>query len=175
MWCRFRGVLISGSGCGGLSLPLPSHAPLPSPHNGPQSQSTEVSTDSMSLSLSLSLHLRGEVCWRQCCIQWSRCFGLAFCSLPLATSLGPGPSSPPLTESCELLPHNWQPSHPLPLPRLTVPDLTPNVGLFWYFFTEAFEHFRVFFLCVFQINAFLYVLPLSVRFRSALSPLSVEH
>ncbi|CAI8016035.1 Phosphatidylinositol glycan anchor biosynthesis class U protein [Geodia barretti] len=47
---------------------------------------------------------------------------------------------------------------------LTVPDLTPNVGLFWYFFTEAFEHFRVFFLCVFQINAFLYVLPLSFRF-----------
>ena len=57
------------------------------------------------------------------------------------------------------------PSHPPP--SLTVPDLTPNVGLFWYFFTEAFEHFRVFFLCVFQINAFLYVLPLSVRFRSA--------
>eukprot|EP00731_Ephydatia_muelleri_P026555 Em0018g655a len=47
---------------------------------------------------------------------------------------------------------------------LTVSDLTPNVGLFWYFFTEAFEHFRVFFLCVFQINAFIYVLPLSVRF-----------
>ena len=52
--------------------------------------------------------------------------------------------------------------------RLTVPDLTPNIGLFWYFFTEAFEHFRVFFLCVFQINAFIYVLPLSVRFRLAL-------
>lgn len=49
--------------------------------------------------------------------------------------------------------------------RLTVPDLTPNIGLFWYFFTEAFEHFRIFFLCVFQINAFIYVLPLSVRFR----------
>eukprot|EP00731_Ephydatia_muelleri_P026541 Em0018g641a len=47
---------------------------------------------------------------------------------------------------------------------LRVSDLTPNVGLFWYFFTEAFEHFRVFFLCVFQINAFIYVLPLSVRF-----------
>ena len=49
---------------------------------------------------------------------------------------------------------------------LTVQDLTPNVGLFWYFFTEVFEHFRLFFLCVFQINAFIYTLPLSIRFRS---------
>jgi len=53
----------------------------------------------------------------------------------------------------------------LPLPSLTVPDQAPNVGLFWYFFTETFEHFRVFFLCIFQINAFIYVLPLTVRFR----------
>lgn len=48
---------------------------------------------------------------------------------------------------------------------LGVPDQTPNLGLFWYFFTETFEHFRVFFLCVFQINAFIYVLPLTIRFR----------
>ena len=48
---------------------------------------------------------------------------------------------------------------------LTVPDQTPNLGLFWYFFTETFEHFRIFFLCVFQINAFVYILPLTVRFR----------
>ena len=53
----------------------------------------------------------------------------------------------------------------LPLSSLTVPDQAPNVGLFWYFFTETFEHFRVFFLCIFQINAFIYVLPLTVRFR----------
>ncbi|XP_020893330.1 phosphatidylinositol glycan anchor biosynthesis class U protein [Exaiptasia diaphana] len=48
---------------------------------------------------------------------------------------------------------------------LTVPDLTPNIGLFWYFFTEMFEHFRVFFLWVFQINAFFYCIPMTVRFR----------
>ncbi|XP_076322304.1 phosphatidylinositol glycan anchor biosynthesis class U isoform X2 [Tachypleus tridentatus] len=48
---------------------------------------------------------------------------------------------------------------------VSVPDLTPNVGLFWYFFTEMFDHFRIFFLWTFQINAFIYTLPLSVRLR----------
>ncbi|XP_013381827.1 phosphatidylinositol glycan anchor biosynthesis class U protein [Lingula anatina] len=48
---------------------------------------------------------------------------------------------------------------------LTVPDLTPNVGLFWYFFTEMFEHFRLFFVCVFQINAFIYTVPLSIKLK----------
>ncbi|CAH1778134.1 unnamed protein product [Owenia fusiformis] len=48
---------------------------------------------------------------------------------------------------------------------LTVPDLTPNIGVFWYFFTEMFEHFRLFFICVFQINAFLYTVPLAIRLQ----------
>ncbi|KAK3610024.1 hypothetical protein CHS0354_032372 [Potamilus streckersoni] len=48
---------------------------------------------------------------------------------------------------------------------LSVPDLTPNLGVFWYFFTEMFEHFRTFFICVFQIHAFIYVVPLSIRLR----------
>ncbi|XP_064610582.1 phosphatidylinositol glycan anchor biosynthesis class U protein-like [Liolophura sinensis] len=48
---------------------------------------------------------------------------------------------------------------------LTVPDLSPNIGIFWYFFTEMFEHFRVFFICVFQINAFIYTVPLAIRLR----------
>ncbi|XP_050399023.1 phosphatidylinositol glycan anchor biosynthesis class U protein [Patella vulgata] len=48
---------------------------------------------------------------------------------------------------------------------LTVPDLSPNVGVFWYFFTEMFEHFRVFFICVFQINAVVYTVPLAVKLR----------
>ncbi|KAJ9128335.1 hypothetical protein QFC24_000628 [Naganishia onofrii] len=34
--------------------------------------------------------------------------------------------------------------------RLSVSDLTPNVGLGWYFFTEMFDHFRTFFTGVFQ-------------------------
>ncbi|XP_064641618.1 phosphatidylinositol glycan anchor biosynthesis class U protein-like [Lineus longissimus] len=48
---------------------------------------------------------------------------------------------------------------------LTVPDLTPNTGVFWYFFTEMFEHFRVFFLWVFQIHVFIYTVPLGVKLR----------
>ncbi|XP_048742012.2 phosphatidylinositol glycan anchor biosynthesis class U protein-like [Ostrea edulis] len=48
---------------------------------------------------------------------------------------------------------------------LGVPDLTPNLGLFWYFFTEMFEHFRTFFICVFQINAVIYTIPLAIRLR----------
>ncbi|CAH1141184.1 unnamed protein product [Phyllotreta striolata] len=49
---------------------------------------------------------------------------------------------------------------------LTVPDLQPNIGLFWYFFTEMFEHFRELFIYAFQINnTILYLVPISLRFR----------
>ncbi|CAH1164526.1 unnamed protein product [Phaedon cochleariae] len=49
---------------------------------------------------------------------------------------------------------------------LTVPDLQPNTGLFWYFFTEMFDHFRELFIFAFQINAsVLYLIPLSIKFR----------
>jgi len=48
---------------------------------------------------------------------------------------------------------------------LQVIDLTPNIGLFWYFFLEVFDHFRTFFCCVLQLNCFLYVVPLSICFR----------
>ncbi|KAI9596477.1 GPI transamidase subunit PIG-U [Syncephalis fuscata] len=48
---------------------------------------------------------------------------------------------------------------------LKVPDLTPNVGLFWYYFMEMFDHFRAFFLVVFQMNALVYAVPMSYRFR----------
>ncbi|GFN97561.1 phosphatidylinositol glycan anchor biosynthesis class u protein, partial [Plakobranchus ocellatus] len=47
---------------------------------------------------------------------------------------------------------------------LSVPDLTPNIGVFWYFFTEMFEHFRTLFVCVFQLNAVVYTLPLAIKF-----------
>ncbi|KHN75376.1 Phosphatidylinositol glycan anchor biosynthesis class U protein [Toxocara canis] len=49
---------------------------------------------------------------------------------------------------------------------LSVPDLTPNVGIFWYFFTEVFSHFRLFFLWVFQLNVFIYLFPLTFTLRS---------
>ncbi|XP_071875282.1 phosphatidylinositol glycan anchor biosynthesis class U [Bombus fervidus] len=49
---------------------------------------------------------------------------------------------------------------------LTVPDLRPNVGLYWYFFTEVFEHFRWLFIASFQINvSLLYIVPLALRLR----------
>ena len=48
---------------------------------------------------------------------------------------------------------------------LAVPELTPNMGLFWYFFTEMFEHFRIFFVSTFQINCFIYVYPLAARLK----------
>lgn len=48
---------------------------------------------------------------------------------------------------------------------LRVDDLTPNVGLFWYFFIQVFEHFRTFYLAVFQINLLVYVVPLLLSLR----------
>lgn len=35
---------------------------------------------------------------------------------------------------------------------LGVIDLTPNVGMWWYFFNEMFDHFRPFFRGVFQVS-----------------------
>ncbi|VDK46429.1 unnamed protein product [Anisakis simplex] len=49
---------------------------------------------------------------------------------------------------------------------LSAPDFTPNVGIFWYFFTEVFNHFRLFFLWVFQLNVFVYLFPLTLTLRS---------
>lgn len=43
-------------------------------------------------------------------------------------------------------------------------DLQPNIGLFWYFFTEMFEHFRTLFLMTFEMNAtILYLFPLTIK------------
>ncbi|KAJ8696015.1 hypothetical protein PTI98_005916 [Pleurotus ostreatus] len=36
--------------------------------------------------------------------------------------------------------------------NLMLPDLTPNPGMWWYFFTEMFDHFRPFFLMVFSVS-----------------------
>ncbi|KAF6824150.1 GPI transamidase subunit PIG-U [Colletotrichum plurivorum] len=50
--------------------------------------------------------------------------------------------------------------------QLTLEDLTPNVGLWWYFFIEMFDPFRSFFLAVFWLHLSSYVGPLTVRLRS---------
>ncbi|GJY84873.1 phosphatidylinositol glycan anchor biosynthesis class U protein isoform X1, partial [Tanacetum coccineum] len=46
---------------------------------------------------------------------------------------------------------------------LSVEDLSPNIGVMWYFFAEVFDFFRNFFLIVFHINIFFMVLPLAIR------------
>ncbi|WVQ67521.1 uncharacterized protein L199_005721 [Kwoniella botswanensis] len=46
---------------------------------------------------------------------------------------------------------------------INVTDLTPNVGMWWYFFTEMFDHFRTFFLGVFQLHHLIYVAPICLR------------
>ncbi|KAF7298859.1 hypothetical protein MIND_00833700 [Mycena indigotica] len=49
--------------------------------------------------------------------------------------------------------------------NITLPDLTPNVGVWWYFFTEMFDHFRPFFLMVFSVHLIIYVAPLCIKFQ----------
>jgi len=46
-----------------------------------------------------------------------------------------------------------------------VQDLTPNIGLFWYFFMEVFPHFRNFFIFAYQYHPFIYAIPLYIRLR----------
>ncbi|EDR11553.1 uncharacterized protein LACBIDRAFT_313879 [Laccaria bicolor S238N-H82] len=48
---------------------------------------------------------------------------------------------------------------------LTLPDLTPNPGMWWYFFTEMFDHFRPFFLMVFSIHLLIYIAPVCIKFQ----------
>ncbi|OMO85287.1 GPI transamidase subunit PIG-U [Corchorus capsularis] len=46
---------------------------------------------------------------------------------------------------------------------LTVEDLSPNIGVLWYFFAEVFDFFRDFFLIVFHVNILFMILPLAIR------------
>lgn len=47
-----------------------------------------------------------------------------------------------------------------------VRDQQPNVGVYWYFFMEMFEHFRLLFIYSYQMNVtILYLVPLSIKFR----------
>ncbi|KAH7925653.1 PIG-U-domain-containing protein [Leucogyrophana mollusca] len=48
---------------------------------------------------------------------------------------------------------------------LSLPDLTPNPGLWWYFFTEMFDHFRPFFLMVFSVHLLIYIFPICIKFQ----------
>jgi GPI-anchor transamidase subunit U len=55
--------------------------------------------------------------------------------------------------------------------QLTLTDLSPNVGLWWYFFIEMFDSFRAFFLSVFWLHLASYVGGLCIRLRT--QPLAV--
>ncbi|KAI8376903.1 GPI transamidase component, partial [Blakeslea trispora] len=46
---------------------------------------------------------------------------------------------------------------------LFVSDLTPNVGMFWYFFIEIFDQFRSFFMVVFQFHTFIFTVPICIK------------
>jgi len=46
-----------------------------------------------------------------------------------------------------------------------VEDLDPNIGLFWYFYTEMFDHFRPLFTFTLQYHPFIYLAPLAIRIR----------
>ncbi|KIO18062.1 hypothetical protein M407DRAFT_163011, partial [Tulasnella calospora MUT 4182] len=48
---------------------------------------------------------------------------------------------------------------------LLLPDLTPNPGLWWYFFTEMFDHFRPFFLVAFSMHPLTYLIPVCTKFK----------
>ncbi|KAK9738027.1 hypothetical protein QE152_g10217 [Popillia japonica] len=49
---------------------------------------------------------------------------------------------------------------------LQVSDQQPNIGIYWYFFMEMFEHFKELFICSYQINVtILYFIPLTIKFR----------
>lgn len=49
--------------------------------------------------------------------------------------------------------------------HILVTDLTPNIGLWWYFLIEMFDSFREFFLGVFWLHLSAYVGGLSIRIR----------
>ena len=51
------------------------------------------------------------------------------------------------------------------LTHLQLPDLTPNAGLWWYFFIEMFDPFRSFFLGVFWLHMLSYSVPLCLRLK----------
>lgn len=42
--------------------------------------------------------------------------------------------------------------------------ITPNLGLWWYFFTEMFDAFSEFYLGIFNLYSFIFVVPVTMRF-----------
>ncbi|KAF9452779.1 PIG-U-domain-containing protein [Macrolepiota fuliginosa MF-IS2] len=63
-----------------------------------------------------------------------------------------------ITGGVQWIPQTWGAT-------LTLPDLKPNPGMWWYFFTEIFDHFRPFFLMVFSVHLLIYVVPICIKFQ----------
>lgn len=51
--------------------------------------------------------------------------------------------------------------------------ITPNLGLWWYFFTEMFQFFTNFYLAIFNIYTIIFVIPLTLRFIHSKNKFSV--
>ncbi|KAI8997431.1 GPI transamidase subunit PIG-U [Pilobolus umbonatus] len=63
-----------------------------------------------------------------------------------------------------LLTGSWDFIHSCYGTILFVSDLTPNIGMFWYFFIEIFDQFRSFFMMVFQFHTFIFATPITIKF-----------
>lgn len=61
--------------------------------------------------------------------------------------------------------HSWQFIHSVHLFIVQSPDLTPNIGLWWYFFCLVFSTFRSFFLFIFHIHLLVYPTSLILRLQ----------
>ncbi|KZT11899.1 PIG-U-domain-containing protein [Laetiporus sulphureus 93-53] len=70
-----------------------------------------------------------------------------------------------LTFASTLVCGNWLWVEQSWIAPLMLPDLTPNPGLWWYFFTEMFDHFRAFFLMVFSVHLLIYIVPICIKFQ----------
>lgn len=52
--------------------------------------------------------------------------------------------------------------------RFLADDLTPTIGLFWYFFVEMFSHFFSFFVMVVHVHMWIYTIPVLLKYRTDL-------
>ena len=59
--------------------------------------------------------------------------------------------------------HSWDFLEDTYVYTFKVTDLSPNIGLFWYYFIEVFKAFRNFYIFSFQYHAFIYAIPLYLR------------
>ncbi|KAJ4989832.1 Phosphatidylinositol glycan anchor biosynthesis class U protein [Stagonosporopsis vannaccii] len=84
-------------------------------------------------------------------------------SFTIAHTIGLAAVSAALLSASALLTGSWDFMAATYGVRLLLPDLTPNVGLWWYFFIEMFDSFREFFLGVFWLHAASYMPGLTIR------------